>query len=129
MLNILELPGLLTFHSKSLAPNSFVLAVGVLPYPTFLCTDLSVNSMVRNVPMLGLIGLLLNVWVVFILWSGALPPQPVMDPPKLPPVGPMAGVEGLALERCLHDCLSRAQFCDVRLSHFGKRELAGTGLQ
>jgi uncharacterized PurR-regulated membrane protein YhhQ (DUF165 family) len=57
----------------------FVLAVGVLPYPiTFLCTDL-ISELYgrRRANMVVWIGLVLNVWVLFVLWLGG-----VLDAPK-----------------------------------------------
>ena len=57
----------------------FVLAVGVLPYPlTFLCTDLIGEFYGRErARFVVWIGLLLNVWVIFIVWlGGVLPPPP-----------------------------------------------------
>jgi len=68
---------------------SFALAVGVLPYPiTFLCTDLISEFYGRKrANWLVIVGLLLNVWVVFILWLGAtLPAQPAFDESGVPVV-------------------------------------------
>ncbi|RNC82912.1 MAG: VUT family protein [Phycisphaera sp.] len=56
---------------------SFAVAIGVLPYPiTFLCTDfISELYGKKRANMVVWIGLLLNVWVIFILWlGGILPP-------------------------------------------------------
>ncbi|MEM9414048.1 MAG: queuosine precursor transporter [Planctomycetota bacterium] len=58
---------------------SFALAVGVLPYPlTFLCTDLiSEFYGRRRANAVVWVGLILNVWVMFILWvGGKLPMAP-----------------------------------------------------
>lgn len=55
---------------------TFALAVGVLPYPiTFLCTDLISELYGRKrANFVVFVGLILNLWVVFILWlGGALP--------------------------------------------------------
>ena len=60
---------------------NFALAVGVLPYPlTFLCTDLiSEFYGRRRANFVVWVGLLLNVWVIFILWlGGAMPMQAPM---------------------------------------------------
>jgi queuosine precursor transporter len=54
----------------------FAVAVGVLPYPmTFLCTDfISELYGRRRANAVVWVGLILNLWVVFILWiGGALP--------------------------------------------------------
>ena len=50
----------------------FSLAVGVLPYPiTFLCTDLISELYGRKrANMVVWVGLILNLWVLFILWLG-----------------------------------------------------------
>lgn len=50
----------------------FSIAVGVLPYPiTFLCTDI-ISEIYgrRRANMVVWVGLLLNVWVLLILWFG-----------------------------------------------------------
>lgn len=55
---------------------TFALAAGVLPYPiTFLCTDfISEFYGRRRANFVVFVGLLLNLWVVFILWAAtALP--------------------------------------------------------
>lgn len=60
---------------------SFALAVGVLPYPlTFLCTDLiSEFYGRRRANFVVWVGLVLNLWVIFILWlGGVLPVQAEM---------------------------------------------------
>jgi len=51
---------------------TFAVAVGVLPYPlTFLCTDfISELYGRRRANQVVWVGLMLNVWVVFILWAG-----------------------------------------------------------
>ncbi len=67
----------------------FVVFVGVLPYPiTFLCTDL-ISELYgkRRARMLVWIGLLLNIWVLFILWiGGALPPHTPLGANGLPAI-------------------------------------------
>lgn len=65
----------------------FVVFIGVLPYPvTFLCTDfISELYGRRRANMVVWTGLILNIWVIFILWlGGALPPHPEMGPDGLP---------------------------------------------
>ena len=60
-----------------------MLAVGVLPYPlTFLCTDLiSEFYGRRRANWVVTVGLIINFWVVFILWLGGVMPQvPPLDP-------------------------------------------------
>ena len=58
------------------------LAVGVLPYPlTFLCTDfISELYGRRRANLVVWVGLILNLWVIFILWiGGALPGFEALD--------------------------------------------------
>jgi len=57
----------------------FIVFVGVLPYPiTFLCTDfISELYGKKRANMVVWVGLLLNIWVLFIIWlGGILPPHP-----------------------------------------------------
>ena len=56
---------------------SFAVAVGVLPYPiTFLCTDL-ISELYgkQRASFLVWVGLLVNLWVVFVLWLGGILPM------------------------------------------------------
>ncbi len=65
----------------------FVVFIGVLPYPlTFLCTDfISELYGKKRANTVVWIGLLLNIWVIFILWiGGILPPKPEMVDTGLP---------------------------------------------
>lgn len=65
----------------------FVVFIGVLPYPlTFLCTDFISELYGRQrANRVVWVGLMLNVWVLFILWiGGILPPQPELAPDGLP---------------------------------------------
>lgn len=70
MLNILGLTRFLTLGSIGGWP--IVVAVGALPYPlTFLCTDLISEIWgERQASQLVWVGLLLNGWIVLILWLG-----------------------------------------------------------
>ena len=68
----------------------FVVFVGVLPYPiTFLCTDfISELYGKKRANMVVWVGLLLNIWVLFIMWlGGALPPHPELLDTGLPAIG------------------------------------------
>ncbi|MEA5466496.1 VUT family protein [Leptothoe sp. PORK10 BA2] len=81
MLNILGISRFVNI----LAWNDFAVtvAVGVLPYPlTFLCTDLISELYGRKqANQVVWVGLLLNVWVVFIVWlGGVLPGFEAIDP-------------------------------------------------
>lgn len=98
MLNILGITRFIVLASLNFAPDgswqwqwgqwaqpggwSFALAVGVLPYPiTFLCTDIiSEFYGRRRANWLVFVGLILNIWVITILWlGGLLPQQPKID--------------------------------------------------
>ncbi len=79
MLNILGISRfikLLELQTASGAPLVFAIAVGVLPYPmTFLCTDfISEFYGRRRANFVVFVGLLLNIWVVFIIWLGGVLP-------------------------------------------------------
>lgn len=88
MLNILGTSRFINLSSwfgiSENAQIQFIIAVGVLPYPiTFLCTDFISELYGRKrANFVVWIGLLLNVWVLFILWlGGALnPPDFVQNP-------------------------------------------------
>jgi uncharacterized integral membrane protein (TIGR00697 family) len=116
----------------------FALAVGVLPYPiTFLCTDFISEIYGRQrASMVVWVGLMLNVWVVFILWAGGvLPPVPEFEVATgLPPTDDYAfafyRVRQLTMGAVVASMVAylAAQFCDVFLFHFWKRLTAGRHL-
>jgi len=67
----------------------FIVFVGVLPYPiTFLCTDfISELYGKRRANVVVWVGLVLNLWVLFILWlGGVLPPHTELGSDGLPDV-------------------------------------------
>jgi uncharacterized integral membrane protein (TIGR00697 family) len=67
----------------------FIVFVGVLPYPiTFLCTDfISELYGKKRANTVVWVGLLLNIWVIFIMWlGGALPPHPELVDEGLPSI-------------------------------------------
>lgn len=78
MLNILGLSRLidLSFNFNG-SKIHFMVFVGVLPYPiTFLCTDfISELYGKRRANMVVWTGLLLNLWVLFIMWFGGKLPE------------------------------------------------------
>ncbi|HPF40747.1 MAG TPA: queuosine precursor transporter [Phycisphaerae bacterium] len=115
----------------------FVVAVGVLPYPmTFLCTDfISELYGRRRANFVVWIGLLLNLWVIFILWLGSILPGPDMVSGEA--VRDAAGrlpvffeVKKLAFGAVTASMIAylAAQFCDVYLFHFWKRLTKGKHL-
>ena len=109
-----------------------VVAVGVLPYPiTFICTDL-ISELYgrRRATEVVLVGLLLNIWVMFILWlGGALPGSEALDPATGELVPDEAGrvpvffeIRTLAFGAVTASMIAYlvAQWCDVQLFHFWK---------
>ncbi|MEM6796196.1 MAG: queuosine precursor transporter [Acidobacteriota bacterium] len=109
------------------------LAVGVLPYPmTFLCTDfISELYGRRRANFLVLVGLVLNVWLIFILWvGGALPgfDQPVPDAAGRLPV--FFEIRKLTIGAVWASMIAYlvAQLVDVQLFHFWKRLTRGKHL-
>lgn len=106
------------------------LAVGVLPYPlTFLCTDfISEIYGRRRANFMVWVGLLVNVWLVFIVWVGGLLPgfdQAVPDAAGRLPV--FFEIRKLTLGAVAASMLAylAAQLCDVHIFHFWKRVTNG----
>ena len=100
-------------------------AVGVLPYPiTFLCTDF-VSELWgrRRANQLVWMGLLLNLWVAFVLWLGGVLPG-------MPGGEVFFEVRRLTFANVTASMLAylAAQFVDVYLFHFWKRWTAGRHL-
>jgi uncharacterized integral membrane protein (TIGR00697 family) len=144
MLNILGISRFIKIYSfdyvmadGSILPITFALAVGVLPYPvTFLCTDFISEFYGRKrANWVVIVGVLLNAWVVFILWLGGVLPgfetwidgQPGDASGNTPPffaIRTMAfGAVGASMVAYL-----AAQLCDVHLFHFWKRFTGGKHL-
>lgn len=106
------------------------LAIGVLPYPiTFLCTDfiseLYGRKRANDVVWMGLV---LNVWVVFILWlGGALPGADATTPAG---TGVFFQVRRLAFGAVTASMIAylAAQLVDVQLFHFWKKVTGGKHL-
>ncbi len=136
MLNILGISRLIdltfTIGNKEVP---FFLFIGVLPYPiTFLCTDfISELYGRRRANMVVWVGLILNLWVLFIVWvGGKLPPIPEMIPSTgLPSVNDnnyvffairklTFGATGASMIAYL-----TAQFVDVSVFHFLKKLTKG----
>ncbi|MCP4899116.1 MAG: queuosine precursor transporter [bacterium] len=140
MLNILGISRfikLFEFTTSSGTPLVFAVAVGVLPYPiTFLCTDFISEFYGRKrANFVVFVGLLLNIWVVFILWiGGILPGFEVIDPSTGGIARDAAGrlpvffeVRALTFGAVTASMIAymAAQFCDVYLFHFWKRMTHG----
>ena len=116
----------------------FIIAVGVLAYPiTFLCTDfISELYGKKRANLVVWVGLMLNIWVIFILWLGG----------KLPPGAPDSLIDSqtgeLAKSAAFYQIRSytfgatmtsmaaylTAQFCDVHIFHFLKKLTNGKHL-
>lgn len=84
MLNILGISRFIDLSFTLLGTEvPFIFFIGVLPYPiTFLATDL-ISELYgkKRATIVVWTGLLLNLWVIFILWlGGVLPPQPEIQP-------------------------------------------------
>ena len=106
------------------AATAFAVAVGVLPYPvTFLCTDfISELYGRRRANLVVLIGLVLNLWVVFILWAGgALPGFEAADPALAADVaGAVQAIDDEAVRGAIQAAVDRRPvFFEVRALAFG----------
>ena len=105
---------------------TFALAIGVLPYPmTFLCTDLiSEFYGRRRANFVVWVGLILNGWVIFILWLGGVLPGggPIEDAFFSIRTAAFGAVAASMIAYLV------AQFVDVRLYHFWKRLTKGKHL-
>ena len=143
MLNILGITRfikLLEIHTASGTPLVFAIAIGVLPYPmTFLCTDfISEFYGRRRANFVVFVGLLLNIWVVAIMWlGGALPGFEQIDPATGDIVRDAAGrlpvffeVRALTFGAVTASMIAylAAQFCDVWVFHFWKGVTRGRHL-
>lgn len=153
MLNILGITRFIKLFEIDFDPSVpgatvFAVAVGVLPYPlTFLCTDfISELFGRRRANQVVLVGLVLNLWVVFILWIGAvlpgfggldpatgMPPLPAWDAEKQ--VYAETGWTFFQLRHLAFGAVTAsmvaylvAQLVDVQVFHFWKRLTRGKHL-
>jgi len=141
MLNILGISRFLDL-SIDIGPLTipFAIAVGVLPYPlTFLCTDfISELFGKRRAAFVVWMGLVVNLWVVLVLWLGGLVPGfEAVDPGtgeilrdeagRLPVFFEIRALTFGAVAASMIAYIS-AQFCDVFLFHFWKRITKGKHL-
>lgn len=128
MLNILGLSRLidLSFHFNGTKIH-FMVFVGVLPYPiTFLCTDfISELYGKKRANLVVWVGLLLNIWVLFILWfGGKLPEDPSVDSTAFFRIRQLAfGATAASMIAYL-----TAQFVDVHVFHLLKKLTNGRHL-
>ncbi len=127
------------------SPVRFSLAVGVLAYPiTFLCTDfISEIYGRRRANMVVWIGLILNIWVLFILWLGGSINPPVglnsqdlleiavKDGKPVVPYGySFYQIRFYTFGATFASMLAymAAQFCDVHVFHYFKKITQGKKL-
>ena len=140
MLNILGISRFLDFSFSLFGLEiPMIVAVGVLPYPvTFMCTDL-ISELYGEEKARDMVwvGLLLNVWVVFLLWLGSELPGTGVDPATGAPLIDAAGrqpvffeIKNLAFGAVAASMIAylAAQFCDVRIFHMMKRLTKGRHL-
>ena len=119
-----------------------VVAVGVLPYPiTFLCTDLisEIYGRKRATEVVWM-GLVLNVWIVVLLWLGGVLPGVEGAEMVDPATGMVVNADGhpavffqirdfaFATVTASMIAYLSAQWCDVQLFHLWKRLTGGKHL-
>ncbi|MEO0511850.1 MAG: queuosine precursor transporter [Planctomycetota bacterium] len=139
MLNILGISRFITLYDAG-GPWVFAVAVGVLPYPlTFLCTDF-ISELYGKARANAVVwtGLVLNVWVVFILWLGGVLPggeermaetgELVLDAAGREPV--FFEIRALAFGAVAASMVAylAAQLVDVHVFHFWKNLTNGRHL-
>ena len=112
----------------------FVVFVGVLPYPlTFLCTDfISELYGKKRANTVVWVGLLLNLWVIFILWiGGILPPKPELLENGLPalddPSRVFFQIRKWTVSATIASMIAylTAQFVDVHIFHWIRKRTKG----
>ncbi len=147
MLNILGISRFIDLSFQVAGLNiPFIVAIGVLPYPiTFLCTDLISELFGRKrANMVVLVGLILNLWVILILWLGGYLDAPdTLDERGLPAIVSAANgepqvpndyafyyIRKLTFGTVIASMLAylAAQFADVHIFHYLKRRTRGRHL-
>lgn len=146
MLNILGTSRFIDLSSWiGLSENSnlrFVLAVGVLPYPiTFLCTDFISELYGRKrANFVVWVGLILNLWVLLVLWLGGVlnPPDFATDnvltatlsTKDIPKEYAFYYIRHLAFGATIASMIAYlcAQFIDVSIFHYLKKLTKGKKL-
>lgn len=115
-----------------------IIPIGVLPYPiTFLCTDIISEfygkERANNVVW---VGLLVNIWILFIIWiAGFLPPNVALDPLTSLPDPSHPDYAFFRIRNFTTGCVIgsmlaylAAQLLDVHLFHFWKKATKGKHL-
>lgn len=147
MLNILGISRFIDLSFQVAGLNiPFIVAIGVLPYPiTFLCTDLISELFGRKrANMVVWVGLILNLWVILILWLGGYLDAPdTLDERGLPAIVSAANgepqvpndyafyyIRKLTFGTVIASMLAylAAQFADVHIFHYLKRRTRGRHL-
>jgi uncharacterized integral membrane protein (TIGR00697 family) len=112
----------------------FIVFIGVLPYPlTFLCTDfISELYGKKRANTVVWVGLLLNLWVIFILWiGGILPPRPELLENGLPaledPSHVFFQIRKWTVSATVASMIAylTAQFVDVHIFHLIRKRTRG----
>ena len=133
MLNILGISRLIDLSFTILGKEiPFRVFVGILPYPvTFLCTDIiSEFYGKKRATYVVWTGLILNIWVIFILWiGGLLPPHPVINETTgLPftdhPAFVFFQIRNWTFSATIASMIAylAAQFVDVHVFHYLKKK-------
>ncbi len=146
MLNILGVSRFIDLSEYvGISPDSdirFAVAVGVLPYPiTFLCTDIISEIFGRKrANMLVWAGLILNLWVLLVLWfggwveapgsllpDGRLPIDVVNGEAVVPHGYAFYEIRTLTFGATFASMIAYivAQFVDVRIFHYLKEKTKG----
>lgn len=139
MLNILGISRYIHFEINIFGLSLPVMVfVGILPYPiTFLCTDfISELYGKHRANVVVWTGLILNLWVLFILWiGGLLPPVPtIVEATGLPatdnPSHAFFYIRKLTFGATAASMIAylTAQFVDVHIFHFLKKLTKGKHL-
>ena len=149
MLNILGVSRFIDFSDTIGLPSdsdiTFSLAIGVLPYPiTFLCTDFISEIYGKwRANLVVWIGLMLNIWVLFILWlagwldapesldaTGRIPLEVINNEVIVPHGYVFYEIRYLAFGATTASMLAYmfAQFCDVHIFHWLKNRTNGKKL-
>ncbi len=131
MLNLLGITRFLDLGFE-IAGNPVMIAVGVLPYPiTFLCTDLISELYGQDrASRVVWVGLLLNIWVMFIMWAGGALPGVDLGADREPPVHLFTELQSATQAAVLASMIAYllAQLVDVHVFHFWKRLTKGKHL-
>lgn len=115
-----------------------IIPIGVLPYPiTFLCTDI-ISEFYGKARANGVvwIGLLINIWILLIIWlAGLLPPGVTLDPVTQLPPPTHPDYAFFRIRSFTTGCVIgsmiaylAAQLLDVHLFHFWKKVTRGKHL-